>query len=101
MKKTAEIISLIASQKEFLLERFGIAKMVLYGSYAKGLANEVSDIDLMYELTEGGNMTLARLSNMEKYFKELLSISKVELVRKKYMEPIIFDAVKREGIEIF
>ena len=101
MKSTAEIISLIASNKAFLKERFGIERLVLYGSYAKNKATVTSDIDLMYELEEGGSMTLARLSNMEKYFKEMLNITKVELVRKQFMEPIIFDAVKKEGIEIF
>lgn len=101
MKTHSEIQTLISANKEFLQERFGIIKMVLYGSYAKGLATEKSDIDLMYELEEGRGMTLARLGNMEKYFRELLGIEKIELVRKQYMNPIIFEAVKKEGLEIF
>jgi predicted nucleotidyltransferase len=101
MKTYSEILNLISSNKAFLQERFGIIKMVLYGSYAKGLATEISDIDLMYELEEGRGMTLARLGNMEKYFRELLGIEKIELVRKQYMNPIILNGVKKEGLEIF
>lgn len=95
------IITSIAANQAFLKERFGITKMVLYGSYAKGVAGEQSDVDLMYELGDGGTMTLARLRNMEKYFAELIGVSKIELVRKQYMEPIIYEGVKKEGIEIF
>jgi predicted nucleotidyltransferase len=101
MKTIAEIQDLIAAKKDFLLSRFGIAHLVVYGSYAKGKATDSSDLDLMYELADGCGMTLTRLQNLEQFFRDLLQVDKIELVRKQFMEPIISAAVQKEGVAIF
>ena len=101
MKTIAEIKNLIAAKKDFLLSRFGIAHLVVYGSYAKGKATDSSDLDLMYELAEGRGMTLTRLQNLEQFLRDLLQVENIELVRKQFMEPIISAAVQKEGIAIF
>ena len=56
---------------------FGIKRLYLFGSYAKGTANEKSDIDLLVE--KGKPMSLLQLSGMRQMVEEALKLS-VDLV---------------------
>lgn len=56
---------------------YGVKRLYLFGSYAKGTANEKSDIDLLVE--KGKPMSLLKLSGMRQMFQETLNIS-VDLV---------------------
>ena len=44
------IINFISTQKSELQSEFGIKRIGLFGSYAKGYAKEDSDIDIVVEL---------------------------------------------------
>lgn len=101
MQTKEQIIQLLSAQKAFLKERFGIETLLLFGSYARNEQQEGSDVDLMFEVEPNGTMPLMRLQNLEHYIGELLQIKKIELVRKKYAEPIIFGQIKKYGIAIF
>jgi hypothetical protein len=54
-----EILNFLAQNKQFLENRFGVKKIALFGSYARGEANEKSDIDLIVEMP----------SSFQKYFE--------------------------------
>lgn len=56
---------------------YGVKKIYLFGSYAKGTANEESDIDLLIE--KGRPMYLLKLSGMRQMVQEELNRS-VDLV---------------------
>lgn len=56
---------------------YGVKKLYLFGSYAKGTANEESDIDLLVE--KGTSISLLKLSGMRQIFEETLHKS-VDLV---------------------
>ncbi|HJP94694.1 MAG TPA: nucleotidyltransferase family protein [Pyrinomonadaceae bacterium] len=43
------IIQLLQREREHLAAEFGVSKIGLFGSYAKGQANDTSDIDLLVE----------------------------------------------------
>lgn len=45
-----EILSFLQNHKQEFHERFGVTKIGLFGSYARGDAREDSDIDLAIEL---------------------------------------------------
>lgn len=62
---------------EPIAKLYGIKKMYLFGSYAKGTANEQSDIDLLIE--KGKPMSLLKLSGMRQMVEEALNLS-VDLV---------------------
>ena len=51
----------------------GVKKLYLFGSYAKGTANEESDIDLLIE--KGKPMSLLKLSGMRQMVQEALNLS--------------------------
>ena len=52
---------------------FGIKRVYLFGSYAKGNANANSDVDLLIE--KGTSMSLLKLSGMRQMVQEALDIS--------------------------
>jgi len=56
---------------------YGVKKLYLFGSYAKGTANQESDIDLLIE--KGKPMSLLKLSGMRQAVQEALNLS-VDLV---------------------
>lgn len=66
-----KILSSLKSYKQEHLEEYGIEEIGIFGSYAKGLANENSDIDIFIEL-EHSNLFL--LSKIRIELEELFGI---------------------------
>lgn len=56
---------------------YGVKRLYLFGSYAKGTANEKSDIDILVE--KGKPMSLLKLSGMRQMVQEALNLS-VDLI---------------------
>lgn len=56
---------------------YGVKRLYLFGSYAKGTANEKSDVDLLVE--KGKPMSLLKLSGMRQMIQDALDLS-VDLV---------------------
>lgn len=56
---------------------YGVKRLYLFGSYAKGTASEKSDVDLLVE--KGKPMSLLKLSGMRQMVQEALNLS-VDLV---------------------
>ncbi|MDE2888450.1 MAG: nucleotidyltransferase family protein [Gemmatimonadota bacterium] len=52
MKSRQDILSFLAQSKPILERRFGVQRIGLYGSYAAGMQQEDSDVDLVVELKE-------------------------------------------------
>ena len=50
MKTKEEILSLLKRHKPFFEAHFGVQKIGLFGSYAKGKATDASDIDLLVDM---------------------------------------------------
>ncbi len=78
-----------------IAKSYGIKRIYLFGSYAKGEATEESDIDLLIE--KGKPMSLLKLSGMRQQVQEALNLS-VDLVTTVGIE----DTFKKEiqGTEI-
>ena len=67
MKTKDEIIAILRNFKEEFGERYGIEKLGLFGSVARGEQKEDSDIDIYYESSHMSLFTLCRLkSELEK-----------------------------------
>jgi len=73
MMDITEIQKIIAP----IAHSYGVKRMYLFGSYAKGTAGEKSDIDLLVE--KGEPMSLLKLSGMRQMVQEALNLS-VDLV---------------------
>lgn len=78
-----------------IAQYYGIKRMYLFGSYAKGNASEHSDIDLLIE--KGKPMSLLKLSGMRQMVQEALNLS-VDLVTTTGIEEEFHKEI--EGTEI-
>ena len=74
---------------------YGVKRIYLFGSYAKGTANEKSDIDLLVE--KGQPMSLLKLSGMRQRVQEELNLS-VDLVTTSGIEDEFYNEIA--GTEI-
>ncbi len=70
MKRDIESIKKIVSP---IAREYGVKRVYLFGSYAKGLATEKSDVDLLIE--KGKPMSLLKLSGMRQQCQDALQTS--------------------------
>jgi len=90
------VLERLREHKDFLKERYGVLKIGLFGSYAKGEATQESDIDIFVELRENRFRTLASLWV---YLEEMYSGAKIDLVNKhKNAKSRLFESIEKETI---
>jgi len=83
--------------KPTLKRRFKVETIDIFGSYARGNQAEGSDIDILVTYSEGADLLL--VAGLRHYLRRKLHL-KVDVVSKKYLNPIIRDQVLNEAIPI-
>ena len=95
--------------KRELIALYGdrLAKLVLYGSYARGDQKENSDIDFLVVLKDdviqpGTEIRRMRkvLAALDAYFNTYISAQPTTLAKVEQSDYIFYQNVRREGIEI-
>ena len=95
-----QIINILRKNKKVLKDNFNILKIGLFGSYSTNTFTENSDIDLIYELEEGTRMGLREIYELEMFFQRLFSIDKIDLVNRKYVNPVIGNEIEKTVIYV-
>lgn len=84
----------IISQIKPVLQKYGVTKSDLFGSYARGDFNDQSDVDILIEPPE--DMSLFGLIKLQSELKTFLSRD-VDIVTydsvSKYLKPYIFQNI--------
>lgn len=80
------------------IERFGVKRLWLFGSYAKGKQSEKSDIDILVEF-EKGKKTFDNYMDLKFFLEDLLG-AEVDLITVEALKPGIKDAVWKEAVPI-
>jgi uncharacterized protein len=78
MMKKDEIISVLENDKQFLKDNYGVERIALFGSYAKGSENKDSDVDFFVEFKKP---SYEYLSGLYLYLENKLN-AKIDIVRK-------------------
>ena len=73
-----DIIRILKAEKPFIVDKYGVTEIGLFGSFASGAPNSDSDIDLLIEFKEPRFEYLAGLT----IFLERKLNRKIEIVRK-------------------
>lgn len=73
------IIEYLSENKSVFREKFGVTKIGLFGSYARGHSNKDSDIDIVVELEKPDLLIMVGIKNK---IEEDLGI-KVDIVRNR------------------
>lgn len=74
MKTLAEIRWILEAQKPYLLEKYGIHLLGVYGSYVRGEQRSDSDIDLLIDLERPARLSFFDMVEVEELLGELLGI---------------------------
>jgi len=92
----AKIIKILRQTQPYLREHFGIKKLAIFGSVAKGTAGPDSDVDIVVEFSRPIGFKFMELSD---YLETILS-RKVDILTMEGIKAIrikkVADEIKRE-----
>ncbi len=93
--KKEEILKTLKEHKSYIQENYEVEKIGLFGSYAKDMQTDKSDIDIYVEFK---NKTFRNLAGLWVYLENLYH-KKIDLVHKhKRSKGAIFEAIQKEVI---
>lgn len=90
-------LQLLTAHRPVLTERFGVTRLALFGSTARGDASETSDADIL--VTFDGPATSERYFGVQFYLEDLLGCP-VDLVTDKALRPELRPFIEREAIRV-
>jgi hypothetical protein len=90
---TNEVLARLKVFKESRQAEYGLISLGVFGSFARGQAQEESDVDIVFETSEPN---LFRTSRMKQELEELL-VRRVDVVRlREQMNPRLKQRILRE-----
>lgn len=92
----SRILELLKKNREVLQREFGVRRIGVFGSYARGEESAKSDIDLIVEF-ETGKKTFDNFMNLAFYLEQLFG-KKVDLLTPEGISPYIRPFIERETV---
>ena len=90
-------LQLLGEHKPYLASQFGVVKLALFGSTARGNATAKSDVDVLVAFD--GPATSARYFGVQFYLEDLLGQS-VDLVTDKALRAELRPFIEREAVHV-
>lgn len=81
-----------------IAEEYGVKRVYLFGSYAKGNADEHSDVDILIE--KGAPLSLIGLSGMRQSLQEVLDLP-VDLITTSGVDKDFYDSIRGSEVLIY
>lgn len=81
MKTLTDIRKILLDEKAYVVERYGVTAMGVFGSYVRNEQRPDSDVDILIELEQPPHIDLLDLVGLEHYLSERLGV-KVDLALK-------------------
>lgn len=97
MYTQAQVLDFLKTNKPHLQKQYGIQKIGLFGSYAKGTQTPQSDLDIVLEFKEGTDELLEKRLALEAFFSANLGL-KVDIARERFLRPSIKKQVLAHAI---
>ena len=95
-----DIIGILRNEHQYLKENFGIKKIAIFGSFAKGQANKNSDVDIYVEFEKSPGFKFIQMCDyLEKKLgrrADVLTKAGMKNIRVKH----IFDDIKKNIIYV-
>ena len=92
-----QAISLLARSKPVLAEHYGVTKLALFGSTARGTARPDSDVDVLVAFD--GAASSARYFGVQFYLEDVLGCP-VDLVTEKALRAELRPFIEREAVHV-
>jgi predicted nucleotidyltransferase len=95
-----EVLAKLRAKKPELMERYGLSRLALFGSFARDEAAEESDVDLLFAVRkEDEKFSLFDYLKLREEFERTLH-RPVDLVREETLKPALRHSVYDTLIEI-
>ncbi len=88
-----QILDFLRQHKQEMNERFGVTKIGLFGSYARGEAREDSDIDIVVELS--GDRLFRKFFALELFLKSGLN-KEIDLGVESTLKPLVREQIIKD-----
>lgn len=92
-----QTLALLSQHKDQMRRRFGVRRLALFGSRARGESRADSDTDLLVEFD--GPATSARYFGLQFYLEDLLGGS-VDLVTDRALRAELRPHVERDAVDV-
>ena len=93
----SEIIGLLQTHKQPLMERFGVTDLAVFGSFARGEATDKNDVDILVSFD--GPATSRSYFGVQFYIEDL-TCRNVDLVTDKALRSELRSSVERECLHV-
>jgi uncharacterized protein len=94
-----QILSFLEENKSYFLKDFNLSKIGIFGSFAKDIQKENSDLDLIVEFKPGTENLYENKQKMKKFIEDKLNI-KVDICREKYIKDIFKEKILSDATYI-
>lgn len=94
MKSIKEIEKILKKNKPYLMKKFKVEKVGIFGSYARGEESKDSDVDILVKFSDSIGWEFIDLKD---YLEEILGL-KVDLVTIKALKPQLRDNILKEVV---
>jgi hypothetical protein len=93
----AEILDLLASRRREITRQFGVRRLALFGSVARGEATPASDVDVLVEFS--GPADSRRYFGLQFYIEDLVS-RPVNLVTTKGLRAELRPVIEGNAVDV-
>lgn len=93
----AEVLKLLSGSKPELARRYGVTRLALFGSMARGVARADSDVDVLVSFD--GPATSERYFGVQFFLEDLLG-RRIDLVTDKALRSELRPYVEREAVHV-
>ena len=97
MKEIKKILKTLEDTKEIIYKKYKVKKLGVFGSYIKGKQQNLSDIDILVDFSEGAD--LIDFIGLALFLEDKLGC-KVDLVPERALRDELKDSIHREAVYV-
>lgn len=91
-----KVLTILRQHKQALVDKYGVTRLGIFGSVARGEGTDASDVDIVVEMPPD----LFQMVHMQEELEELL-VASVDLIRyQKYLNALLKRRIDNEAIYV-
>jgi len=91
-----EILNILKSHMELIRQKFGVRRIGIFGSFARGEEREDSDLDVLVVFEEG-QKTFDNYMDLKFYLEDFFG-REVDIVTERALKPQLKDIIMKEVV---
>ena len=99
MIQKQDILNYLKSNQEYYRNQFGVQFIGIFGSFARGEANEDSDIDILYKVEKDKKLSIFKYLKLNRQLEDFFN-KKIDLVRDEKLKPQIKRYIQKDLFKI-